>query len=439
MLLLAAFTLLSCTGTPPPVLDPGLGGELDIPVILVPGSTGVELRDPATGKFVWGKGSNLIRPHDGGYAVALPIDPGAAATPGLEAGAVMEEIRLAGLFRKPVYGPIVDLLAAYGYQRGDLADPRPADTFFLFAYDWRQDNVVSAALLLELLETLREVRGTPRLSVALICQSNGAHICRYLAKYGGASLVEAEAGRSERPTSIDVDKLILVGSSNGGSLRILRELDRGRSYVSLVGRKWQPETLFTFRSLFQDLPSYRTDLFLDEQGEVMAVDLYDGAAWQTFGWSVFAKSTARRLTDRSRADLFGNENDRLGYLQQTLDAARRFQQVLATDSRGFGKPDYHLIQNRDIETPERAVLVEKKGEWKTLFTGDPWLEKRPHLKKLATTPGDGHAGIESQLYLSPQERERMVGEPYQVEGGHFDLILNPATLEHLLEILVDQN
>jgi hypothetical protein len=273
----------------------------------------------------------------------------------------------------------------------------------------------------------------------LICQSNGAHICRYLIKYGGASLAEAEAGRAERPASIEVEKLILVGSSNGGSLRILRELDRGRSYVSLVGRKWQPETLFTFRSLFQDLPAYRADLFLDEQGKVMDVDLYDPAAWQRFGWSVFAEPTVRRLTRRARADLFGDDEDRLAYLKRTLDLAQRSQRVLATDSPEFGKPKYYMIQSMEIDTPARAVLVEKKGEWRTFFTGDTWLEKRPHLKQLATTPGDGHAGIESQLWLSPQEHERMVGEPYQVEGGHFDLILNPATLEHLLDILSDHH
>ena len=435
--LLAAFLLLSCAGSPPPVLDPEPGRAHDTPVILVPGATGVELRDPVTGRFVWGKGSNLVRPHDGGYAVAFSIEPGAAGAPGLETGEVMEEIRLAGLFRKPIYGPIVDLLTANGYQRGDLADPRPEDNFFLFAYDWRQDNVASAALLLERLETLRRVRRTSRLPVVLICQSNGAHICRYLAKYGGTTLTETEAGRAERPAAIDLEKLILVGSSNGGSLRILRELDRGRSYVSLVGRKWQPETLFTFRSLFQDLPAYRSDLFLNEQGEPMEVDLYDPAAWQTFGWSVFGDSTARRLDRRSRADLFGDDEDRFGYLQRTLESARRFQKVLAADSPAFGMPDYHLIQNGDIDTPERAVLVEKKGAWQTVFTGDRWLEKRPHLKRLVTTAGDGHASIESQLWLSPQEHEQLVGEPFLVEGGHFDLILNPTTLEHLLQILTD--
>jgi hypothetical protein len=437
VLLLAAFCLVSCAGSPPPVLESPPNSAHDTPVILVPGATGVELRDPVTGKFVWGKGSNLIRPHDGGHAVALPIEPGTAATPDLETGVVMEEIRLLGLFRKPVYGPIAEVFTANGYQRGDLADPRPDDTFFLFAYDWRRDNVVSAALLLERLEILRRARGTPRLPVVLICQSNGAHICRYLAKYGSATLAEAEAGRAEIPESIEVAKMILVGSSNGGSLRILRELDRGRSYVALVGRKWQPETLFSFRSLFQDLPAYRTDLFVDERGESMAVDLYDPAAWQTFGWSVYGESTVRRLDKASRADLFGDEKDRLDYLQRTLDTASRFQRVLATDSPGFGQPDYYLIQNRDIDTPERAVLVEKKGAWKTIFTGDRWLEKRPDLKELVTATGDGHASVESQLWLSPQEHARIVAEPFEVEGDHFDQILDPATLDHLLQILTD--
>lgn len=437
-LLLAAFFLLSCAGSPPPVLEAAPDSARDTPVILVPGTTGVELKNPTSGKFVWGKGINLLRPHDGGYAIALPIEAAADTTSDLETGKVIEEIRLGGLIRKPVYGPIVDLFAANGYQPGDLEAPRPDDTFFLFAYDWRQGNVASAALLLERLENLRRVRGSPRLPVALICQSNGAHICRYLAKYGGAPLAEAEAGRVGPPAAVEVEKLILVSSSNGGSLRILRELDRGRSYISLVGRKWRPETLFTFRSLFQDLPAYRADLFMDEQGGSMEVDLYDPVAWRTFGWSIYGAPAARRVDGARRSDLFGDGKTRFDYLRRTLDSARRFQKVLATDSPGFGRPDYYLIQNRDIDTPERAVLVEKKGVWKTFFTGDRWLEKRPHLKELATTAGDGHAGIESQLWLSPQEQDRMVDEPYEVEGDHFDLILDPSALEYLLQILADR-
>ena len=63
-----------------------------------------------------------------------------------------------------------------------------------------------------------------------MCQSNGERICRYLAKYGAATLEEAEAGRTAPLPGIAIEKVLLVGTSNAGSLRILRELNRGRSY-----------------------------------------------------------------------------------------------------------------------------------------------------------------------------------------------------------------
>ena len=63
---------------------------------------------------------------------------------------------------------------------------------------------------------------------------------------GAASLEEAERGMAVDGDGFRVAHLILVGSSNGGSLRILREMLRGRSYIPWIGRRWQPEVLFTF-------------------------------------------------------------------------------------------------------------------------------------------------------------------------------------------------
>jgi hypothetical protein len=57
------------------------------------------------------------------------------------------------------------------------------------------------------------------------------------------------------------------------------------------------------------------------------------------------------------------------------------------------------------------------------------------LRALATAPGDGHASVSSQLWLSPQESSAMPRPPYYVEGGHFELIRDPATRRHLLEAL----
>ncbi len=436
----AAFVcLVGCSSTPPPtpLLDALAEAAERTPVVLVPGITGVELRDRATGKIVWGTGANLVKPKDGGRSGALPIDPRAAAASTIEAGEVLERLKLFGLFTVEVYSTIVRLLEHNGYRRGDLLHPRPGENLFLFAYDWRRDNLDTVRLLAERLSRLRQALGLKRLRVALLCQSNGGQICRYFAKYGVASLESAEAGRVERPPGIEVSDVILLGTSNGGALRILREMNRGRKYLIWpLGRRFQPETLFTYRSLYQDLPAGGDGLFLDESGRSLDVDIYDADEWKRYGWSIYAAKAGQRVARKGRREVFGDAEARAVYLARVLDRAVRLHRVPRRDVEDFGASRYHLIQSSEHETPAKALLIQGKKGWRTLFSGDPRLDRLEALRELASVPGDGHATLESQLWLSPQESERLVGGPFYVEGEHFDLIEATATHERLLEILL---
>ncbi len=441
-LLMMGFVLLSnllggCSGTPTPILSPLKLSHPKTPVIYVPGSTGTELRERESQRIVWGRGRQLVLPRDGGYSIARPIrlapDSGESR---LEVTEAIRRITLAGLFSQDVYGPIAELLADNGYRLGDLDAPGPEDTAFLFAYDWRLDHRLAAARLLEGLEALRAVRGEEHLEVDFICQSNGAYICRYLLKYGGAPVEEAEAGTARPPDRISVRKMILMGNSNGGSLRMLREVDRGRSYIAVVGRKLLPEVLFSVPALYQDLPAVRRDLFLDAEGEPLDVDLYDAESWRRYGWSVFAPDARKRLA-RDGGELFGDEAQRLDYLQGVLDYARRFQQVLGRDVPDFGGTRYYMLQSNALETPDRAVLLQGEDGWETLFTGDKKLKRLGEAHRLATAQGDGHGTVDSQMWLSPQEKQALAAEPFYVDDDHFDLILQPETHRRLLDYLYD--
>ncbi len=432
--LLLAVLLGACAGqVPTPVHPPLRDAEARRPVVLVPGITGTVLRERGTGKIVWGNGKSLFFPRDGAYAMALSLGD-EDADKDLEAVAILEEVTLLGVIKKEAYAPIARMLEENGYRRGDLAAPRPGDTLFLFAYDWRRSNEEAARELAEALGRVRRAEGRERLEVDLICQSNGAHICRYLAKYGATALADAEAGRIEERDGVFVAKIILIGTSNGGSLRILRELDRGRTYFPL-GRKFQPETLFTMPALYQDLPAYLDGYFLDEEGGELQVDLYDAEAWEEYGWSIFGEAARRRVG--RRPDLFGGPGEWRGFLRGALSDAQRLQALLRRDAPGFAATRYYLIQNPADPTPERAVLVPKDDGWRLLFTGDKELEKRPELLKRASTVGDGHASLASQLWLSPQEEASIASDPFHVEGDHFELILNPLSLQRLLEYLHD--
>ncbi|MEM6794481.1 MAG: hypothetical protein AAF725_10905 [Acidobacteriota bacterium] len=400
-------------------------------MVLVPGITGTELRRRDAGEVEWGRGWNLISPHDGGYTLARPLsDPLNGPASDVEAGSVLEAVRL-GPIRKEVYGPIFDLLEAHGYARGDLSSPNAENDFYAFGYDWRGDNVYAAQLLRERLEALAAERGG-NLAVDLICQSNGAHICRYLLKYGGVSLSEAESGRGAA-LGFRIRKLILVGSSNGGSLRVLREIHRGRRYLPLIGRSLKPEVLFSFPSLFQDLVAHHEAPFIDPRGESLALDLFEPESWLEQGWSVFREEPRRRMA--RRPDLFGDEPARLAYLRAALDRARRLHALLLQDVPDFPETRYYSVQNTMAPTPHRAVVG--AGEDRLLFTGDSRLEELLLEEDAVSRPGDGHATVDSQNALSPQEREAMALPKASVPGGHFELILEPATLQSLLEFLLD--
>jgi len=436
-LVAASCLALAAQGASSQAAAPNVGGSPRVPVVFVPGVTGVELREAGSAKILWGKGHNLIFPRDRGYNIARAIEAGQSRSR-VEAGDVIRRLRLAGVVRKPVYQPLVELLEASGYRVGDLANPRTEDSLFLFGYDWRQSNVDSARQLLERLEQVHLARGESRTPVVLVCQSNGAQLCRYLARYGSATLQQAEAGQTEMPATLDIQKVVLMGASNGGSLRILRELDRGRKYVPWVGRRWAPEAFFGYESLYQDLPSYTDDLFVDDEGRPMPVDLYDVASWKKYQWSVFAPSVEKRLAKGRSPELFGDVTAREAFLARALRQAELVQTLLRRDSGGSTAGRYYLIRNDFSNTIARALLVEDESGWRTYFLGDDALNRFPTLLDRLGAAGDGHATLASQEWLSAPERERLSPEVMNVEGTHFDMIHDPQAQRYLLEILSEQ-
>jgi hypothetical protein len=419
-------------------------------LVFVPGVTGSRLEN-AEGRQLWGPGRRLLWPRDRGHEIALPLT---AIDDGVRATDVLEAIRLAGI-TKEVYRPLARALEEAGYHRGDWQRPTPEADLYFFAYDWRRDNTTVAMALHELLERIAVTRNQPHVDLA--CQSNAARICRYLAKYGGSRLDEAESGAPVERSYV-VDKVVLIGASNGGSLRQLHELDRGRRYLPVLGRYLSPETLFTIRPLFSDLPTYTNDLFVDQSGETVEVDLFDADTWIRYDWTVFSPKIERKLARffaRHPDSRFGNRETRVEYLRDRLAIALREQRLLEADAPDFGTPRYYLLANRTAATAHRAVLVERskrqalgkdgaprrgqarrKKRWKTLFADDRRVRRNPRLLALTAGDGDGHATVESQLALSAQERATVAAKVW-IEGGHFEAIVEPATHRALVEILLE--
>ena len=433
-LVIACFACLvgGCASTkaPEPRLQSLAARSPKVPVVLVPGITGSELRDRRTGELIWGLGKQIVTPHDGGYELVRPLsDPIDGPSPHVEAGEVLSTMHL-GPLKKTIYGPIPEMLENHGYVQGDFRSPSPEADLFTFAYDWRGDNIFASQTLRERLETLADHRGDGY-EVDLICQSNGAHICRYLLKYGAESLGQAESGNARPSERFRIRKIILVGTSNGGSMRILREVHRGRKYLPLVGRTMQPEVLFSFPAVFQDLPAHIDQPFVDSQGKSIDLPLFEADTWVQRVWSVFQPEAQARMAERP--DLFGDHEQQIAYLRRALDRAQRLHRLLAADVPHFGDTRYYSLQNGYEPSPHLAVVTDRPGVlW---FTGDKILKDRPYLTSLISRPGDGHATVDSQNALSPQELAAFTLPPYLVHGGHFELILEPNSLRRLLDFL----
>jgi hypothetical protein len=402
-----------------------------VPVIVVPGVTGSRLLNTASDVEVWGPARSFFSPKDRGHGLALPIREEEAARDPLVPIGTIFHVRLLS-WTKEVYRPLRRALEEAGYRFGELSQPDAQSSLYFFAYDWRRDNVETAARLHRALELLASGRRDSR--VHLVCQSNAARVCRWVAKYGGLSLEEAEAG--ERPSRrYRLTKLILVGASNGGSMRQLHELHGGRRYVPGVGRYLGPETLFTLRTLFGDLPAEAEGLFVDENGRPLDVDLYDPESWTTYGWSIFDPELEASLRDEPQAGIFGDIKDRLGYLTEVLGRARRVHEQLDRAAPGFQDTELFLLLNRSGVAPARAQLVPRKeGGWRTRFFDDPAVRNSIHLVSLLGAPGDGHATVASQVGLSPQERAAVAAER-EAAGGHFEVVLTRLAHDAILEFL----
>ena len=341
------------------------------------------------------------------------------------------QLRL-GPIRKPIYGPWIRLMNQQGYPAGDLDAPQPNDRFFVFGYDWRRSNVDAARQLGQALEALAARRRRP-LRVALLAQSNGAVIARYLAKYGTSRLEQAGQGQITPLRDVSIVGVALIGSANGGALRVLEDMHRGRLYMPIVGRRWQPEVLFTYPSLYEALPAPAEDTFVSADGSPLDLDLYDAAAWQRYRWSIFSRRASRRA-DRA-PERFGGDVERLAYAQQQLDRARLLHRLLLDDPVGFEPPPMLSLQNESLPTDRRAVLLPRDNGVPSIRFGGGGLRRGIRTKTLMLEPGDGHATRSSQDALSSAETRALIEPVQYVRGTHFTVVLAEEVQRRCLEFL----
>jgi pimeloyl-ACP methyl ester carboxylesterase len=382
------------------------------PVIVIPGILGSELINPKTGEKVW---PSAFRTSEEG----LPISPNLEANrDDLVAGKIVETAKLAKLLPEVyVYRDLLEALRRYaGYREGDWENPSvdgDRDTFYVFAYDWRRDNVTNARELVRRLQRLKDKLKRQDLKFNVVAHSMGGLIARYAAMYGDADLPAGDA--SIQPSwngAAHIGKIVMIGVPNEGSADAFATLVEGYSITEGLRRrvpllnKLTAEDAARTPSVFQLMPHAGAVRFLDENLKPISIDLYDPEVWKHYGWSAIHTDDFRRRFMHTTVDGTNGEGDGLdAYLAATLRRARRFHQALdAVD--GASSPVVLLAIGGDCEeTLNSPVLMRdaKRNRWVTLTRPREFRTsagvKMPKQQVTAAmyVPGDGRVTRSSLL------------------------------------------
>ena len=419
------------------------------PVIVIPGILGSELINSKTGETVWP--SAFRTAND-----VLPISPDLEANrDDLRPGKILETVRLARLLPEVyVYRDLLEALRHYaGYREGNWENPGindDRDTFYVFPYDWRRDNVANARELVQRIQRLKQRLGRPDLKFNIIAHSMGGLIARYAAMYGDADLPPGDG--PIQPTwqgAAHISKIVMIGTPNEGSTDAFATLVDGYSITEGLRRrvpllnKLTAEDAARTPSVFQLMPHRQAARFLDENLQPLQLDLYDPEVWKQYGWGALNSPELRH-------HFSGTAEELDAYLAATLKRARRFHEALDAVENSESPVVLLAIGGDCEETLSAPVILRdaKQNRWLTLIrpreyrTSAGTKMSKKQVTDAMYAPGDGRVTRASLLGEDLiKSRDRVTGftlSRYAVFGCdlHGQLPRNKSLQDNALTAIV---
>lgn len=328
------------------------------PVIIIPGILGSRLRERRSGREIWpGSPLRLLLATPN---LALNIDP-ATLEPRPDDVEAYDLFR--GVLGSDFYGTIIDTLESQGgYVRGEAGHPADPRTrrYYVFPYDWRQDNVITARQLDAFIEQIRRDYGDPALKVDVVAHSMGGLIVRYYIQYGLMDVLEGNEFPANFAGADKIRTAVLLGTPNLGSVSALHSLLDGHR----VGWQTIPaEVLATMPSVYELLPHPVTNWIVDAAGKPLERDLFFVGTWSAYRWSVFDPRVEKRVRAHAASDAQGGAQLQLlqRYLAKRLERARRFVWSL-TYNQAQNAPVKLVVFGGDCTLTPARVVVEREPE-----------------------------------------------------------------------------
>lgn len=331
------------------------------PVIFIHGVLGSKLKDIDTQKDLWPGTVSRLLFHD--YAdIAFDVNPETLEP--LPSKAVAYEIS-DGAAGKDFYGKIVRTLSETGGYKlskaGEKVNPKQKN-YYVFHYDWRQDNVKSAQELCDFIEQIRKDYNDPDLKVDIVAHSMGGLITRYYLRYGKQDVIgDNDFDQKLNMHGADrVRRVILLGTPNLGSVKTLNLFIQG---VDIGIHSIGTETLASMPSLYQLFPHPLVEWIVKSDGAPLDRDLFDVNIWRSFQWSIFNPDVRQKILDGFEDKAAGEEHLLVleQYFEKHLERARRFVWSLSVPL-----PEKHpkliIFGGGCSLTSARIIVEEVEGE-----------------------------------------------------------------------------
>lgn len=390
LVVLLVIALASCSTTTQPDLVRLYGFQksqhlnaVQPPVILVHGAFGARLMQP-DGEEVWPGGLGRLL-FDEYRDIQLEPDP-ITLLPRVDNLAVNGVTgSVAG---QDYYQRILDVLQTVGRYERTLPGTEPNldnRRFYVFEYDWRQDNVQTAKKLHEFLDQIRVDHSDSALKFDFVTHSMGGLVVRYFSRYGAKDVLDDNDFPVNNTGNDYIRRFVLLGTPSLGSAQAVQNLITGMK----VGFKSMPtEVLASFPSAYQLLPHPLNSWLITADGQPLERDLFDVEIWRRFGFSIFSQGY------RDRHFATGGDEQSLeafyAYFEKHIERGRRFVWSLTVPAPKLNvRPvvfggDCHL-------TPARLLVEEVDGASKVRMYPNEILNPVAgvNYEQIMLEPGDG--------------------------------------------------
>ncbi|HQR37132.1 MAG TPA: hypothetical protein PLF26_01930, partial [Blastocatellia bacterium] len=393
----------------PRIFEPARQFVGKAPIIVIPGALGSQLVNPKSGQVVW-PSRTLYSDDD----IELPISTDLPSNQdGLMATRIVDTTKLSLLLPEiRVYSDLLETLErTAGYRRGSIDLPPSdgaADTYYVFYYDWRRDNVENARVLARKIDALKASLGRPDLRFNIIAHSMGGLIARYYALYGDQDMSSTAPMVPDWRGGRNISRLLLVGTPNRGSMDALRSLVEGYNWYggdfrrNTFFNKLDASLLFSLPSVYQLLPFSRSEHYVTSDLTLSDLNLYDPVVWKNNGWSVYAPKHRKSTTGRLGAAGEARLRDEEAFLAAALNRAHAFHEAIERVPDA-PRPFAMFLFGGDCEPTLQAPLVVQRGnEPRTYFRASSMTVGRRRIDRkqlydLMYAPGDGRVTRSSLL------------------------------------------